>query len=141
MFKVGDKIKAIDNKYKTSKMKNETEGVVVKVRNNGNIDFRVTHSTIANEVGKLKENMKVEHFGMLKDIDKLGDIDKYIINENATIIYWKDGDKTIVKRKADDSFNKQLAFLTAYFQKKSGLTKHKANIFLDELETKFQLKD
>ena len=60
---------------------------------------------------------------------------KYIINENACILFWdEDGEeKTIVKRTPKDEFNKRLAFLTAYFQKHSGLTKTQANKYLDNL--------
>ena len=61
---------------------------------------------------------------------------RYIINKGATILFWdKDGkDKTIVKRAKDDTYNKRLGFLTAYFQYHSGLSKTKANKYLDSLE-------
>ena len=57
------------------------------------------------------------------------------INRNATILFWKDGTKTIVKKSKEDEHNPRLAFLTAYFQKHSGLSKNKANKFLDGLAT------
>ena len=43
---------------------------------------------------------------------------QYIINDNATILFWdkQKKDKTIVKRSADDEFNARLGFLTAFFQ-------------------------
>ena len=63
-------------------------------------------------------------------------VKKYIINKKATIIYFEDGSKTVVKRKDGDEFNKQLAFLTAYFQHCSGMSKTKANKFLQNLEVK-----
>ena len=59
---------------------------------------------------------------------------RYIINKDATILFWDENEKTIVKRAKDDEFNKRLGFLTAYFQYHSGLSKTKANKFLDELE-------
>lgn len=46
------------------------------------------------------------------------DIEKYIINENATILFWNDNTKTISKRHEDDKFDKELGFLFAYFYKK-----------------------
>lgn len=46
------------------------------------------------------------------------DIERYIINENATIIFWGDGTKTISKRHKEDKFDKELGFLFAYFYKK-----------------------
>lgn len=45
-------------------------------------------------------------------------IEKYIINENATILFWNDNTKTISKRHEDDKFDKELGFLFAYFYKK-----------------------
>lgn len=42
--------------------------------------------------------------------------ERYIINENACILLWQNGEKTVVKRCADDEFNPRLAFLTAFFQ-------------------------
>lgn len=49
---------------------------------------------------------------------KNAEIDKYIINENATILFWNDGTKTISKRHKEDKFDKELGFLFAYFYKK-----------------------
>ena len=40
-------------------------------------------------------------------------LDKYIINENATILFWSDNTKTISKRHEDDKFDKELGFLFA----------------------------
>ena len=62
------------------------------------------------------------------------DLDHYIINDGATILFWNDGTKTIVKRTKEDKFDKRVAFLTAYFQKTSGLSRTKANKFLANLK-------
>lgn len=59
---------------------------------------------------------------------------KYIINNDATILFWKDGSKTIVKRCKEDEFNSRLGFLTAWFQRFCGLSKNKANKYLAELK-------
>lgn len=61
---------------------------------------------------------------------------RYIINKGATILFWSDNksDKTIVKRSKGDKYDKRLGFLTAYFQYHSGLSKNKANKYLDSLE-------
>lgn len=70
--------------------------------------------------------------------------EKYIINENATILFWKDGEKTIVKKCEEDDFNHRLAFLTAFFQHYCGMSKNKANKYLASLEvekSKENLKD
>lgn len=58
---------------------------------------------------------------------------RYIINNNATILFWEDGSKTVVKRCDDDAYDKRLGFLIGYFQKNSGLSKTKANKFLRDL--------
>jgi len=47
-------------------------------------------------------------------------IERYIINDGATIIFWSDGTKTISKRHKEDKFDKELGFLFAYFYKKWG---------------------
>jgi len=59
--------------------------------------------------------------------------ESYIINKGATILFWDDDTKTIIKRSKGDKHDKRVAFLTAYFQKQSGLTKNKANKYLDSL--------
>ena len=59
---------------------------------------------------------------------------KYIINKDATILFFEDGTKTVVKRSADDEFNPRLAFLTAFFQHYSNLSKNKANKYLASLQ-------
>lgn len=58
----------------------------------------------------------------------------YIINNGATILFWDDGTKTIVKRAEDDIFDPVKSFLWAYFQKHSGLSKTKANKYLRKLD-------
>lgn len=58
---------------------------------------------------------------------------KYIINSGATILFWEDDSKTIVKRGKNDNYDKVTGFLWAYFQKTSGLSKTKANKYLQNL--------
>lgn len=60
--------------------------------------------------------------------------ERYIINDGATILFWKDGSKTVVKRAEDDEFNPRLAFLTAFFQHYCGMSKNKANKYLASLQ-------
>ena len=56
-----------------------------------------------------------------------------IINKDAAILFWNDGTKTVVRRAENDKPNKRAAFLNAYFQKMSGLSKNQANRYLDRL--------
>lgn len=58
---------------------------------------------------------------------------KYIINKGATILFWEDDSKTIVKRGKNDNYDKVTGFLWAYFQKTSGLSKTKSNKYLQSL--------
>ncbi|MBQ6546484.1 MAG: hypothetical protein IJL74_00605 [Bacilli bacterium] len=57
----------------------------------------------------------------------------WIINKGATILFWSDGTKTIVKRAEEDAHDIAKSFLWAYFQKHSGLTRTKANKYLTKI--------
>ena len=59
------------------------------------------------------------------------EIEKYIINSGATIIFWTDGTKTISKRHEEDTFDKELGFLLAYYYKKCGLSNNARKKVLD----------
>lgn len=70
-----------------------------------------------------------------KDEDLKVDMpERYIINENATILFWKNGEKTVVRKCEEDEFNPRLAFLIAFFQHYCGMSKNKANKYLAGLE-------
>ena len=58
---------------------------------------------------------------------------RYVINDKVTVLMWKDGTKTIIRRCEGDPFNARLGFLTAFFQHHSGLSKNKANKYLASL--------
>ena len=59
---------------------------------------------------------------------------RYVINDDATILFFEDGTKTVVKKCEDDEFNARLGFLTAFFQHYCGMTKNKANKYLASLK-------
>lgn len=61
-------------------------------------------------------------------------VDKYIINEGATIIFWNDGSKTISKRNKKDKFDKELGFLFAYFYGKYKGSKASMKRVLDTVD-------
>ena len=44
-------------------------------------------------------------------------INRYIINKHATIIFWKDGTKSISKLNACDDFDKEIGVMLAWFKK------------------------
>lgn len=64
------------------------------------------------------------------------DIRKYIINKDATIIFWNDGTKTISKRHKDDEFDKELGFLFAYYYKKCGLSNASRKRVIESIDYK-----
>ena len=55
-------------------------------------------------------------------VDIPGMIDRVIFNDPATIIYWKDGSKTVVKRSDDDIWDPEKGFCMAVIKKLYGHT-------------------
>ena len=74
-------------------------------------------------------NVPQDYFKEKKEIPK-----KYIINRKATVLIWEDGSKTIIRKSEDDRHDPIKAFLWAFFEKKSGLTRTKANQYLRKIE-------
>lgn len=88
---------------------------------------------LENENKKLKERLYAVNV-FKKQQKKIELPERYIINDGATILFWKDETKTVVKRASDDEFNPRLAFLTAFFQHYCGMSKNKANKYLASLQ-------
>lgn len=63
-------------------------------------------------------------------------IERYIINDGATIIFWSDGTKTISKRHKKDKFDKEIGFLFAYFYKKYKGSKASRKRLIDSIPYK-----
>ena len=63
-------------------------------------------------------------------------INKYIINDGATILFWNDDTKTISKRSKKDEFDKELGFLFAYFYKKYNGSKASMKRVIDCIDYK-----
>lgn len=63
-----------------------------------------------------------------KGLDTLPE--RYIVNENATILFYPNGEKVVVKKSADDEFDAEKSFLWAYFLRNSGMTRTQANKYL-----------
>ena len=66
-----------------------------------------------------------------RDDDRMPE--RIIFNGNATIVFWKDGTKTVVKASDEAFIDPEKGFLIAYFQKWCGLSKTKANKYLERL--------
>lgn len=62
---------------------------------------------------------------------------KYIVNKDACILWDAKGGKTVVKRYKKDKIDPVKAFLWAYFIKNCGLTRTKANKYLEEVKSNY----
>lgn len=51
---------------------------------------------------------------------KVPEIKNVIFNEKATIVFWEDGDKTVVKLQDGDTYNKELGFAMCICKKALG---------------------
>lgn len=139
IFKVGDKVEAINNRYCSTTKANEWKGKIIDIyqeEQNTYFDAITISSkdSSAVECRRTFYRLHPEDFKILGTESIVEDLDHYIINDGATILFWIDGTKTIVKRTKEDKFDKRVAFLTAYFQKNSGLSRTKANKFLANLK-------
>lgn len=100
-------------------------------------------------VEKLKEENEEQKLKIIRLHSKIEEMEKkqvelperYIINENATILFWKNGEKTVVRRCTDDEFNPRLAFLTAFFQHYVDMSKNKANKYLANLQVEVEKEE
>ena len=68
------------------------------------------------------ETVKKFSASMEIKIDIPGMIDRVIFNDPATIIIWKDGSKTVVKRSEDDIWDPEKGFCMAVIKKLYGCT-------------------
>ena len=76
------------------------------------------------------------HHGGMRFFTAPLELEKYIINENATILFWNDDTKTISKRDKEDKFDKELGFLVAYFYKNYKGSKASMKRVLDTIDYK-----
>ena len=57
--------------------------------------------------------------------NQLREIKEIIFNKPATIVFWNDGTKTVVKTSPNDKFDKEKGILWAYFLRHASGTKTK----------------
>lgn len=79
---------------------------------------------------------RISKYGMSFSTENEPEIERYIINDGATIIFWDDDTKTISKRHKEDKFDKELGFLFAYFYKKWGDNKLARKRVIDSIDYK-----
>ena len=58
---------------------------------------------------------------------------RWIRNGPATILFWKDGTKTIVKCNEEDKFDAQKGFLMACFERWTGMSKHQIGKLMEKV--------
>lgn len=126
----------IDNRLElfTFMIKEDSRKMIKDININGNdiLSIACEDGVYIVNATQLSGNIKPK---VMKNLPK-----KYIINKGATILFWEDGTKTVVKRAKDDEYNKIMGFLWAYFQKTSGLSRTKANEYLRGLVDADELK-
>lgn len=66
-----------------------------------------------------------------KDDDGLPE--RVIFNNPATILIWKNGEKTVVKTMKEDEYDPMIGFLMAYFKYKSGLNSNERERYFKEI--------
>lgn len=49
--------------------------------------------------------------------NKTTDIDRVLFNDPATIVFWKDGTKTVVKCHPEDTFDEEIGFMCCYLKR------------------------
>ena len=59
----------------------------------------------------------IERRKNMKDINNIPEVKKVIFNDPATIVYWKDGTKTVVKCQKGDDFDPEKGFAMAFLKK------------------------
>lgn len=84
----------------------------------------------------MMESFKLPFVWGLEIAKKDVEVERYIINENATILFWSDNTKTISKRDKEDKFDKELGYLFAYFYKKCDYSNQARKRILDCIDYK-----
>jgi len=69
----------------------------------------------------------------LNDKEKAELPEKVIFSNPATILIWKNGDKTVVKTAKGDKYNPYYGFLMAYFKYTSGMNSSKREKYFKKI--------
>lgn len=56
-------------------------------------------------------------FGKDISMRRTTDIDRVLFNDPATIVFWKDGTKTVVKCHPEDTFDEEIGFMCCYLKR------------------------
>jgi len=63
---------------------------------------------------------------------------RVVFSNPATIVFWNDGTKTVVKAMSIDTFDPERGYLQAYFEKTSGMSRTKGNKYLSSLRKQYE---
>ena len=96
------------------KFKNQEEETMSKVNETNKVD----RIKVINQVETISH--KVNDSLIVEEIDMLHLIDHVILNAPATIVFWKDGTKTVVKCKDNDEFDPEKGIAMAFTKKVLG---------------------
>ena len=94
----------------------------------GNVEYLVDalQFEISSQVGSMPEVHIVGNYLGERKADRHGraqgnaQLKRVIFNDPATIVFWTDGTKTVVKRQPGDIFDPLKGFLMAFFKKACG---------------------
>ena len=64
---------------------------------------------------------------------KVPKIKRVLVNGPATIVFWNDGTKNIVKKHDEDEYNLRQAILEAFYDKVTGITKKDKKAYFNRL--------
>lgn len=106
-FKVGDKVKAIDDRYGITRKSSEWEGVVTFVHDDKNFDARTTNHVHPDEIGKKYYQLDPKHFELITPETIV------ITNDGKITTAWLKQGKTILKTgvakcSPDDEFSLEI---------------------------------
>ena len=96
------------------KIKNQEEETMSKVNETNKVD----RIKVINQVEMISH--KVNDSLIVEEIDMLHLIDHVILNAPATIVFWKDGTKTVVKCKENDTYDPEKGIAVAFAKKVLG---------------------
>ncbi len=93
------------------------------------IDEKLTLEDIVDEIwDDIKEEYNLKENNISRNIDLNKEIEKVVFSDPATIVFWKDGTKTVTKCVTGDTFNKETGLAMCIIRKLCN-NKHFNNVF------------
>ena len=127
-FEVGDRVAAnalSNGRYAITCLAHNWAGVVTKVQSNYDIDGDDDDIWVMEDVTGKEFMVCHKFFELINPAGKIvkdSGIKKVIFHDPATIVFWKDGTKTVVKTNGGDKFDKEKGLAMAIAKKFFGNT-------------------